>query len=101
MLSLDDALPKKLLAVNGVTALSFWLSLQWGLSGGGIVVGTISKFVFYVSLILWLNSAFYLKNIAEGFETETGEFQREQVKLTLWIVAIMILMELPLLISLI
>ena len=99
MLSVTDSLPKKLLILNGITSISFWDSLQWALSGPGIVVGTILKLVCLVSVILWINSASYLMRIAEGVDTETGEFQREQVKLTLWIVSIMILMELPLMIS--
>ncbi len=90
---------KKLFLVNGLTAITFWVSGQGALAGPGIVLATILKFVFYVSTVLWLNTAFYLSKIAGGIETETYEFQREQIKLTLWIVAILILTELPLMIS--
>lgn len=97
----SDETPRstKLLGLNGLTSISFWVSLEWGLSGPGIVVKTILKLVYYVSVVLWINSAFYLKNLAETVDTETVEFQREQVKLTLWIVGIFWLMELPLMIS--
>ena len=99
MLSGDDAPLKKYFLINGLTAISFWISLQWALKGPGLVVGTILKFVCELSVILWLNTAFYLKNNAEGVETESYEFQREQVKLSLFVVGILILAEIPLTIS--
>ena len=99
MLSGDDAPIKKYFWINGLTAISFWISLQWALMDPGLVVGTILKFVCELSMILWLNSAFYLKNNAEGVETESWEFQREQIKLTLWIFGFLVLPEIPLWIS--
>ena len=90
---------KKLLWLNGLSGIVFWVSLNLVKKGQGLVGQTILKLIMYVSILLWLNSAFYLKNNAEGTETETWEFQREQVKLSLWIVGILVLMELPLMIS--
>lgn len=99
MLSVDDAPIKKLFWLNGLSAISFWVSLQYALKGPGIVVGTILKFICELSVILWINTAFYLKNNAEGKDTESWEFQREQVKLTLWIFGFLVLLEIPLWIS--
>ena len=90
---------KKYVWLNGLSAISFWVSIQYFLRGPGLVVGTILKFICELSVILWLNSAFYLKNNAEGIDTENFEFQREQVKFTLWICGFLVLMELPLLLS--
>ena len=90
---------KKHLWLNGLSGISFWVSLNLVKKGQDLVGQTILKFIMYVSIIVWINSAFYLKNNAEGIDTETWEFQREQVKLSLWIVGILVLMELPLMIS--
>ena len=82
-----------------MSAISFWISLQWAVRGPGLVLGTILKFVCELSVILWLNTAFYLKNNAEGSDTESWEFQREQIKLTLWIFGFLVLPEIPLWLS--
>ena len=67
--------------------------------GPGLILQAILKFSVYLSVIIWLNTGFYLSKFAEGIEVESGKFQREQVKLTLWIVGILILSEIPLMIS--
>ncbi len=63
------------------------------------MIATVLKFVSHVSIIVWLNSAFYLSKCAAGVEVECFEFQREQVKLTLWIALIWIVREFPLMLS--
>jgi len=83
------------LIINGISAISFWLSL-WGLERTqGIIGRTVLKFVLYLSIILWLNSGFYMSMSASGVDVESWGFQREQVKLTLWVIVIFIVMELP------
>ena len=99
MLSGDDAPLKKHLWLNGLSAISFWLSVQIVMTGPGLIVQTISKFICYLSVLVWLNTAFYLKTLAENVDPETGEFQREQVKLSLFVVGILILAEIPTMIS--
>ncbi len=89
----------KYFGLNGLSAISFWVSLQWFGTGQGLVIGTILKFISELSVIVWLNTAFYLKNDAEGIDVESWEFQREQIKLTLWIFGCLVLIELPLWIS--
>ena len=101
MLSGDEAPIKKCLALNGLTALTFWGSLEMVKWGPGLIGQTILKFIFYVSMLLWLNTAFYLLSYQGGVDVESGEFQREQVKLSLWTVGILIVMELPTWLSLI
>lgn len=86
---------KKWILINGITAILFWLTLQAVERGPGIVVQTVLKFVMYLSIILWLNSGYYLSKSASGVEVESWEFQKEQVKFTLWIIGIFIVMELP------
>lgn len=99
MLFHDDALIKKYVALNGLTALIFWGALG-ALGWGPTIIGqTILKFTAYVSMILWLNTAFYLSKYAEGIEVGSREFQREQVKLSLWICLILTVMEIPLWLS--
>ena len=82
-----------------VTTISFWVSMWIFERGQILIIDTILKFVIYLSVILWLNSAFYLRELARGVNVETGEFQISQVKLTTWIILMFILMELPLWIS--
>ncbi|MBA7491398.1 hypothetical protein ES702_01943 [subsurface metagenome] len=53
------------------------------------------KFVFYVNLIMWFNAVYILKTRAEGIDTETWEFQKRQVYMTLFIFIILIIMEIP------
>lgn len=60
---------------------------------------SLIKFLFYTNLILWFNSVFILKTRAEGIDTETWEFQKRQVYMTLSIFLILIVMEIPLWLS--
>lgn len=60
-----------------------------------IALKVLIKFLFYLNLILWFNSVYILKTRAEGIDTETGDFQKRQVKFTLWIFVILIVMEIP------
>lgn len=60
---------------------------------------SVGKFLFYVNLILWLNSGFYLRELARGVDVDTSEFQKEQVKFTVWILLVLILIEIPLWVS--
>ena len=93
------AKPWKYLSLMGVTTITYYLSWWAVVRGPGPMLTSVLKFGFYVSIILWLNSAFYLSKYAAGVEVECFEFQREQVKLTLWIVAVWVLMELPLMLA--
>ena len=98
----SDAAPTKplrYLTLMGVTSITYYLSGWSGLIGPAPMIATVLKFVCYVSIILWLNSAFYLSKYAAGVEVECFEFQREQVKFTLWITLIWVVRELPLILS--
>jgi len=64
-----------------------------------IAFKSLIKFLFYTNLILWFNSVFILKTRAEGIDTETWEFQKRQVYMTLSIFAILIVMEIPIWLS--
>ena len=86
---------KKWFLINGITAIIFWVSLGGLERTQGIIGQTVLKLVLYLAVILWLNSGFYLSKSAQGVEVETWEFQKEQVKLTLWIIGIFIVCELP------
>jgi len=100
VLSGDEAPPlKKYVALNGLTALTFWGVLEALRSGPNLIVQTILKFTLYVSILLWISTAFYLTSYQGGVDVETFAFQREQVKLSLWTVGILILMEIPMWIS--
>ncbi len=99
MLTGNEAPVKKLLWVNGLSALSFWAVICILRNAPGLVPQPVLKFVGSLSALLWINTVFYLKNIAENKDTESGEFQREQVKLSLFAVGILILTEIPLMIS--
>ena len=101
------------LIVFGITTILFWILLDWnlellslprlyGLSNTEFVVGfmkSIGKFLFYVNLILWFNSVFILKTRAEGIDTETWEFQKRQVYMTLSVFVVLIVMEIPIWLS--
>ena len=93
----SDEAPRinKYLIINGISAILFWLTLGAVKRGPGIVVQTVLKLIMYLAIILWLNSGFYLSMSASGIDVESWGFQREQVKLTLWIIVIFIVMELP------
>lgn len=64
-----------------------------------MVLQSLIKFMFYLNLILWFNSVFMLKTRAEGIDTETWEFQKRQVSMTLFIFVVLIIMEIPLWLS--
>lgn len=68
-------------------------------TGPALFVQVILKFLTYLSVILWINSGFYMRELARGIDLETREFQKTQVKLTLWIIWFLILSELPIWIS--
>lgn len=79
-----------------VTTILFWVSMYVVKQVQGLIVNVILKFIVYMSVILWLNSGFYLRELVRGIDVETGDFQKSQVKLTTWVILILILMELPL-----
>jgi len=83
------------LLILGVSTISFWGSIWIFTRGQTLIVQTILKFVIYLSMILWLNSAFYMREKELGTDVDTREFQNKQVKFTLWIFTVFILMELP------
>ena len=83
------------LLIFGVSTISFWVSWMIFMRGQPLIVEVILKFVIYLSVILWLNSAFYMRELALGTDVDTRKFQKKQVKFTLWIVTVFILMELP------
>lgn len=93
----SDEVPRfmRYLALNGLTAITFWRSLYLMGLNQGIIGQTILKFVLYVSLILWLNTLLFFYTSAKGLDVDSGEFQREQVKLSVWTLGILILMEIP------
>lgn len=95
----NEAPLKKLFWLNGLSAISFWVVVSLILNNPGLVPQPILKFIGYLSMLLWINSVFYLKNIAEERETESSEFQREQVKLSLFVLGILFVGELPLMLS--
>ena len=83
--------------VTGITTLIFWIfnSMLMQFSRAPHIIQALCKFLFYSNLILWLNSVFLLRARADGVDTETGYFQNRQVKFTLWIFTILIVMEIP------
>ena len=89
----DMRLPLGILAVS---SLVFWVSF-WDLRvlGVNIVLETIRKFLCYLSSVVWINAVFYIRAVAAETEIECLEFQKEQVKLTLMFMVIIILSELP------
>jgi hypothetical protein len=92
---------KKYLGLNGVTAITFWGALNLAGLSQGIIAQTILKFVLYVSVILWLNTLLFFYTYAKGLDVDSWEFQKEQVKLSLWTLGIFILREIPLWLSVI
>lgn len=64
-----------------------------------LILQVMIKFFYYVNLILWFNSVFMLKTRAEGIDTETWEFQKRQVYMTLSVFAVLIIMEIPIWLS--
>lgn len=91
-----ESSPTLWLRINGLSAINFWLALWLQERSQGIIFQTVLKFGLYAVMILWINSCYYLAQCARDIDVETWEFQKEQVKLTLWILGILILMELPL-----
>ena len=93
MLSENEA--HKYLILNGLSTVVFWLSV-WNVTiGFNLMIDTIRKFMCYLSVIVWLNSAYYLSESARGLDVESWEFQREQVKLTMFMIGVLIVSELP------
>ena len=90
---------KKLFAVNGLSAITFWAVVWLIENAPALMPQPLLKFIGYLSVLLWINTVFYLKNIWERIDTESSEFQREQVKLSLFVVGILILMDVPLMLS--
>ena len=78
-----------------LSTIIFWGSWRIFMMGQSLIVNVILKFVIYLSVILWLNSAFYMRELALGLDVDTLKFQKKQVKFTLWIFFCFILMEIP------
>lgn len=78
-----------------ISTVIFWGSLRIIETGPALHVQIVLKFMCYLSVILWINSGFYLRELARGVNLETREFQNSQVRLTLWIISILILSEIP------
>ena len=78
-----------------LSTIVFWVSWWIFMRGQSLVVEVILKFVIYLSVILWLNSALYLRELALGTDINTRKFQKKQVKFTLWIFFCFILTEIP------
>jgi hypothetical protein len=91
----DAPRPLRYLVLMGVSSVTFWVSFWEVTLGLNIVLDTIRKFVCYLSVIVWLNSAYYLSETARDQDVESWEFQKKQVRLTLWIVGVVIVSELP------
>ena len=83
------------LLIFGLSTIVFWVSWWIFMRGQSLVVEVILKFVIYLSVILWLNSALYMRELALGTDVDTFKFQKKQVKFTLWIFFCFILMEIP------
>jgi hypothetical protein len=86
---------RKYLILNGLSALGVWIAVWDVTLGANLVIETIRKFLCYLSVIVWINTAYYLREAARDVDVETWEFQREQVKLTLFILGVLIWLELP------
>lgn len=78
-----------------LSTIVFWGSWHIFMNGQSLIVNVILKFVIYLSVILWLNSAFYMRELALETDVDTFKFQKKQVKFTLWIFFCFILMEIP------
>jgi len=83
------------LLILSISTLTFWISMWIFMKGQSLIVQVILKFVVYLSVILWLNSALYMRELALGTDVDTFIFQKKQVKFTLWIFFCFILMEIP------
>jgi len=83
------------LLILGISTLTFWISMWIFTRGQPLIVQVILKFVVYLSVILWLNSALYMRELALGTDVDTFNFQKKQVKFTLWIFFCFILTEIP------
>lgn len=84
-----------LLLLFGFTTVSYYLAWWTFTKGVSLILQVILKFIIYLSVILWLNSAWYLRELALGTDPDTFEFQKRQVKMTMWILLMFIVMELP------
>jgi len=78
-----------------LSTILFWGSWRIFMMGQSLIVEVILKFVIYLSVILWLNSALYMRELAIGTDVDTLKFQKKQVKFTLWIFSMFILTEIP------
>ena len=83
------------LLILGLSTIVFWGSWRIFMMGQSLVVEVILKFVIYLSVILWMNSALYMRELALGTDVDTLKFQKKQVKFTLWIFFCFILTEIP------
>ena len=83
------------LLIFGLSTIVFWVSWRTFMMGQSLIIQVILKFVIYLSVILWLNSALYMRELALGTDVDTLKFQKKQVKFTLWIFFCFILMEIP------
>lgn len=83
------------LILVGVSSITFYLSF-WDLTlGVNLVFDAIRKFACYLSVMVFLNASYYLRELAREIDVETWEFQKDQVRLSLFIVGILIVSELP------
>lgn len=97
-LEADSSLSRKpfgALLIFITTTIIFWVSMEIIERGMSLIMNVIMKFVVNLSVILWINSAFYLRESARGVNLDTREFQKNQVKLTIWIFIVLIVSELP------
>ena len=83
------------LGILVVSSLVFWVSIWEVVLGFNIVLDTVRKFACYLSSIVWINAAFYLREVAAETDIDTWEFQKEKVKLTLVFIGIIIVSEVP------
>jgi len=83
------------LLIFGLSTIVFYGAWWIFMRGQSLVVEVILKFVIYLSVILWLNSALYMRELALGTDVDTFKFQKKQVKFTLWIFFCFILTEIP------
>jgi hypothetical protein len=90
-----DLIQWKYLILMGIVSISYYLAWWTFMTGVGPVLQSVIKAVMYVSIILWSNCAYYLSQWARGEEVESFEFQVKQIKMTLWILGVLILIEIP------
>lgn len=84
-----------LLFLFGTSTISYYLAWWSFTRGVDLIFEVILKFVIYLSVILWLSSAWYLRELALGTDDDTREFQKRLVKFALCIVLVFILIEIP------